>query len=35
MFFTSLVVQLAFNVPSLRRYIYVAVRKRSDIANLS
>ncbi|OBT54069.1 hypothetical protein VE04_10354 [Pseudogymnoascus sp. 24MN13] len=34
-FFTSLAVQLAFNVPSLRQYICEAVTKRSDIANLS
>jgi len=34
-FFTSLAVQLAFNVPSLRQYICEAVTKRSDIASLS
>lgn len=34
-FFTSLAVQLAFNVPSLRRYICEAATKRSDIASLS
>ena len=34
-FFTSLAVQLAFNVPSLQQYICEAVRKRSDIASLS
>ncbi|KAH6703049.1 WD40-repeat-containing domain protein [Leptodontidium sp. MPI-SDFR-AT-0119] len=34
-FFTSLAVQLAFNVPSLRQYIGDAVTKRSDIASLS
>jgi hypothetical protein len=34
-FFTSLAVQLAINVPSLRHYICEAVRKRSDIASLS
>lgn len=32
-FFTSLAVQLAFNVPSLQQYIYAAVI--SDIASLS
>jgi hypothetical protein len=35
MFFTTLAGQLAFTVPSLRHYICEAVRKRSDIANLS
>jgi hypothetical protein len=34
-FFTSLAVQLTFNVPSLRQYICEAVIKRSDIASLS
>ncbi|KAE8446725.1 hypothetical protein EG329_011769 [Mollisiaceae sp. DMI_Dod_QoI] len=34
-FFTSLAVQLAFNVPSLRQYISKAVKNRSDIASLS
>jgi NACHT domain len=34
-FFTSLAVQLALNVPSLRQYICEAVTKRSDIASLS
>jgi len=34
-FFTSLAVQLAFNIPSLRQYISEAVKKRSDIASLS
>ncbi|KAG9232931.1 putative wd40 protein [Amylocarpus encephaloides] len=34
-FFTSLAVQLTFNVPSLRQYILEAVTKRSDIASLS
>jgi hypothetical protein len=34
-FFTSLAVQLAFNVPSLRQYICEAATKRSDIASLS
>jgi hypothetical protein len=34
-FFTSLAVQLACNVPSLRQYIHEAAKKRSDIANLS
>jgi hypothetical protein len=34
-FFTSLAVQLTFNVPSLRQYICEAVTKRSDIASLS
>jgi hypothetical protein len=34
-FFTSLAVQLAFNVPSLRQYICEAITKRSDIASLS
>lgn len=34
-FVTSLAVQLAFNVPSLRQSICDAVRKRSDIASLS
>ena len=35
MFFTSLAVQLARAVPSLQTHIRDAVRKRSDIANLS
>jgi hypothetical protein len=34
-FFTSLAVQLAFNVPSLRQYICEAATKRSDIASPS
>jgi hypothetical protein len=34
-FFTSLAVQLTFNVPSLRQYICEAVTKRSDITTLS
>ena len=34
-FFTSLAVQLADSVPSLRTYIGDAVRERSDIASLS
>jgi hypothetical protein len=34
-FFTSLAVQLAFNVPSLRHHICEAAIKRSDIASLS
>jgi hypothetical protein len=34
-FFTSLAVQLAFNVPSLRHYICEAVTKQSDIASVS
>ena len=34
-FFTSLAVQLTYNVPSLRQYICEAVTKRSDIASLS
>jgi hypothetical protein len=34
-FFTSLAVQLAFNVPSLRQYICEVVTKRSDIPSLS
>jgi WD40 repeat protein len=34
-FFTSIAVQLADNVPSLRRHIYDAVAVRSDIASLS
>jgi archaellum biogenesis ATPase FlaH len=34
-FFTSLAVQLAINIPSLRHYICKAVRKRGDIASLS
>lgn len=34
-FFTSLAVQLAFNVPYLRQYICEAATKRSDIASLS
>jgi hypothetical protein len=34
-FFTSLAVQLAINIPSLRHYICRAIRKRSDIASLS
>ena len=34
-FFTSLAVQLAFNVPSLRQYICEAVTKRNDIASLA
>ncbi|KAH8803728.1 putative WD-repeat protein [Hyaloscypha sp. PMI_1271] len=35
MFFTSLAVQLAFNVPSLRQSICEAVTNRSDITSLS
>jgi hypothetical protein len=35
MFFTSLAVQLTFNVPYLRQYVCEAVTKRSDIASLS
>lgn len=34
-FFTSLAVQLAFNVLSFRQYICETVRKRNDIASLS
>jgi hypothetical protein len=34
-FFTSLVVQLAKSIPSLRNYICDAIVERSDIANLS
>ncbi|KAG4439200.1 hypothetical protein IFR05_005321 [Cadophora sp. M221] len=34
-FFTSIAVQLACNVPSLRQYIRDATKKRSDIASLS
>jgi hypothetical protein len=35
MFFTSLAVQLANNIPSLRPHIRDAVRERNDIASLS
>jgi hypothetical protein len=34
-FFTSLAVQLAINVPSIRQYICEAAKNRSDIASLS
>ncbi len=34
-FFTSLAVQLTFNMPSLRQYICEAVIKQSNIASLS
>jgi hypothetical protein len=34
-FFTSIAVQLANNVPSLRQYIYDAITKRKDIASQS
>lgn len=34
-FFTSIAVQLAYNVPSLRQYIREATKNRSDIASLS
>ncbi|KAH8591927.1 WD40-repeat-containing domain protein [Bisporella sp. PMI_857] len=34
-FFTSIAVQLANNIPSLRQYIYNAISKHKDIANQS
>ncbi|PMD28804.1 HET-domain-containing protein [Hyaloscypha variabilis F] len=34
-FFTSIAVQLANNVPSLRQYIYDAITKRKDVASQS
>jgi hypothetical protein len=34
-FFTSLAVQLAFTVPSLRQYIYDAIVEQSNITNMS
>jgi hypothetical protein len=34
-FFTSIAVQIANNVPSLRQYIYDAITKRKDIARQS
>jgi hypothetical protein len=34
-FFTSLAVQLAYNIPSLQRHISDAITKRSDIVNQS
>jgi hypothetical protein len=34
-FFTSIAVQLANNVPSLRNYIYNAITKREEVASQS